>query len=253
VKPLKNANQPRIGFYTPEQADELLAACEPDFRELVRGALLTGCRHGELRRLDVGDYHGTAGRAWLHIRRAKGGHGRMVFLDEQGAELFERLTAGREPDEPMFLSSMVTGALAAIGEREGRPRIDRMREVKAALEGAPERSRDLEWEQLELLERTVGVDRRELWGEGWRRWRRQSQVRRMKGAAEEVGLQITNFHALRHTYASLLVQAGVPLKFIAEQLGHTSTRMVEEHYGHLAPSVVAEAIATHMPRYERAV
>jgi len=35
---------------------------------------------------------------------------------------------------------------------------------------------------------------------------------------------------------------GVPLAAIAAQLGHSDTRMVEKHYGHLAPSYVAETV-----------
>ena len=51
-----------------------------------------------------------------------------------------------------------------------------------------------------------------------------------------------NFHGLRHTYASRLAMRGVPLAVIAAQLGHSDTRMVEKHYGHLAPSYVAETV-----------
>ena len=32
-------------------------------------------------------------------------------------------------------------------------------------------------------------------------------------------------------------------------LGHTDTRMVEKHYGHLAPSFIANAIRAGAPRY----
>ena len=35
---------------------------------------------------------------------------------------------------------------------------------------------------------------------------------------------------------------GVPLMVVAKNLGHKDTRMVEKHYGHLAPSYVAAAI-----------
>src|SRR5262249_20576238 len=44
------------------------------------------------------------------------------------------------------------------------------------------------------------------------------------------------FHGLRHTWASLAVMAGMPLLVVAKNLGHADTRMVEKHYGHLAPS-----------------
>jgi hypothetical protein len=35
---------------------------------------------------------------------------------------------------------------------------------------------------------------------------------------------------------------GVPLAVIAAQLGHSDTRMAEKHYGHLAPSYVANTV-----------
>jgi len=35
---------------------------------------------------------------------------------------------------------------------------------------------------------------------------------------------------------------GVPLAVIAEQLGHSDTRMTERHYAHLAPSYVGNTV-----------
>ncbi len=58
-----------------------------------------------------------------------------------------------------------------------------------------------------------------------------------------------NFHALRHTWASLSVMAGMPLMVVAKNLGHSDTRMVERHYGHLAPSYVAESVRKHGPKF----
>ena len=58
-----------------------------------------------------------------------------------------------------------------------------------------------------------------------------------------------NFHGLRHTWASLAVMAGMPLMVVAKNLGHRDTRMVELHYGHLAPSYVAEAVRANAPRF----
>jgi hypothetical protein len=42
---------------------------------------------------------------------------------------------------------------------------------------------------------------------------------------------------------------GVPLMVVAKNLGHADTRMVEKHYGHLAPSYVADAIRAGAPRF----
>jgi integrase len=58
-----------------------------------------------------------------------------------------------------------------------------------------------------------------------------------------------SFHILRHTWASLSVMNGVPLMVVARNLGHADTRMVEKHYGHLAPSYVADAIRNGAPRF----
>ena len=54
---------------------------------------------------------------------------------------------------------------------------------------------------------------------------------------------------LRHTWASLAVMNGTPLLVVAKNLGHADTRMVERHYGHCAPSFIADAIRTGAPRY----
>ena len=35
----------------------------------------------------------------------------------------------------------------------------------------------------------------------------------------------------------------------ATNLGHSDARMVEKHYGHLAPSYIADAIRANAPRF----
>ena len=78
-------------------------------------------------------------------------------------------------------------------------------------------------------------------------WGEQDQKRPMKAACINSKLPVVGFHALRHSYASALVQAGVPLAIVAEALGHSDTRMVSKHYGHLSPSHVADAIRANLP------
>jgi integrase len=58
-----------------------------------------------------------------------------------------------------------------------------------------------------------------------------------------------SFHGLRHTYASLALMNGVPMQVVSENLGHTDTRMVEKHYGHLAPSHKRDAIRAGAARF----
>jgi hypothetical protein len=42
---------------------------------------------------------------------------------------------------------------------------------------------------------------------------------------------------------------GVPLMVAPKNLGHLDTRMVEKHYGHLAPSYITQAIHAGAPRF----
>lgn len=79
-------------------------------------------------------------------------------------------------------------------------------------------------------------------------WGVQDQKRPMTEACAAARIKPPiGFHALRHTYASLLVQHGTPLAIVAEALGHSDTRMVDRHYAHLAPSHVAAAIRANLP------
>ena len=81
-------------------------------------------------------------------------------------------------------------------------------------------------------------------------WYRVALARAMRAACDVAKVRPTaTFHVLRHTYASHLAQGGVPLMFIAEALGHADTRMVARHYGHLAPSHVADAIRAALPKF----
>jgi integrase len=79
---------------------------------------------------------------------------------------------------------------------------------------------------------------------------RSQQARPMRAACEHGRItHAVSFHILRHTWASLAVMAGVPLLVVARNLGHADTRMVETHYGHLAPSFIVDAIHAGAPRF----
>lgn len=82
------------------------------------------------------------------------------------------------------------------------------------------------------------------------RWGASHQNRPMADACERAKIDPPiSFHGLRHTWASHAVMNGVPLMVVARNLGHADTRMVEKHYGHLAPSFVVEAIRANAPRF----
>ena len=81
-------------------------------------------------------------------------------------------------------------------------------------------------------------------------WLASCQERPMRLACERARITPpVGFHTLRHTWASHAVMNGMPLMIVARNLGHADTRMVEKHYGHLAPSYIADAIRAGAPRF----
>ena len=89
--------------------------CAPDFKEVVRGALNTGCRYGDLRKAKVADYNRDAG-TWF-IPDPKAGGARTVQLTEDGKAFFSQLTAGRAGDEWMFTRLAAKGETPAPWQR----------------------------------------------------------------------------------------------------------------------------------------
>jgi integrase len=75
-----------------------------------------------------------------------------------------------------------------------------------------------------------------------RSWKRSDQQRPFNEACKAAHIKGASFHCLRHSYASRLVNKGVPLAFVADQLGHSNIEMVTKHYGHLQPSHVADVV-----------
>src|SRR5258708_39734312 len=57
--------------------------------------------------------------------------------------------------------------------------------------------------------------------------------RHLKPTLRQAGLPDMRFHDLRHCYASLLIGQGAHIRFIADQLGHTSVELLMSTYAHL--------------------
>jgi integrase len=100
VRPYKGVDFVRERYLSMAECERLLNACDPDFRVLVRGALETGCRYGELTRMKVADFNPDAGV--IGVGKTKSGKSKHVVLTEDGVEFFASLTAGRLGDELMF-------------------------------------------------------------------------------------------------------------------------------------------------------
>lgn len=74
--------------------------------------------------------------------------------------------------------------------------------------------------------------------------------RRFKELADEAGLPRIKFHAARHTAASLALEAGIDIKVVSDQIGHSSTAFTRDRYQHVRRQVgrdAAEMIVALLP------
>src|SRR5215813_15023298 len=101
VKPFQAVETARVRYLSEAECVRLVNACEPAFRNLVRGAMLTGCRYSELASLCAADFNADAGV--LIVRESKAGKPRHVVLTYEGQRLFARLTAGKLGSDPVFV------------------------------------------------------------------------------------------------------------------------------------------------------
>lgn len=100
VSPLDLGEAPVPRMLDDEEARRLINGCDPEFRPLVKAAFATGARYGELCRLVVSDYDYE--RRAVRIRQTKSSKTLWQPLTDEGVELFDMLTAGRKPSEPLL-------------------------------------------------------------------------------------------------------------------------------------------------------
>jgi integrase len=101
VRPFRAVETARVRYLTEAEFVRLTNACEPAFRSLVTGALLTGCRYSELASMKVADFNPDAGVVTVH--ESKAGKPRHVVLTEEGQKFFARLSAGKLGHDPIFI------------------------------------------------------------------------------------------------------------------------------------------------------
>jgi hypothetical protein len=69
-------------------------------------------------------------------------------------------------------------------------------------------------------------------------------TRHFQALTARAGLPKIRLHDLRHTNASLALDAGVTLKVVSERLGHTTTAITADIYTHVSSSVGRSAART---------
>lgn len=79
-------------------------------------------------------------------------------------------------------------------------------------------------------------------------WGQNHHAKPFREAVVAAGIEPVIFHELRHAFAISLLKAGMDPVLVSRALGHKSTRMIEEHYGHLLHEWVASAFQKKAPR-----
>jgi integrase len=64
------------------------------------------------------------------------------------------------------------------------------------------------------------------------------------GRVRDSGLPRIRLHDVRHTWATLALRAGVPLKVVSEHLGHTSIAVTADTYMHVSAAMERDAAET---------
>lgn len=101
VKPFREVDAAVVRFLSDDECRRIVNACQGAFRSLVRAALLTGCRYGELTRMRASDFSPEAGT--ITVRESKAGKPRHVALTDEGQQLFSALAAGKTGRDPIFV------------------------------------------------------------------------------------------------------------------------------------------------------
>ena len=187
----------------PEEVDQFLAAVRgfcPQYHPLFMIAVRAGLRQGEILGLKWGDF-----------QFGQGEH------DENRYVLVQRRWYRGRFSTPK-------------GKRDRR--VDVSRELRHVL---------LELRDQRLLEayqqgRSSIVDDLLFPGEDGKPLRARKLVESyFLPSLERAGLRRFRFHDLRHTFGSLLMEAGAPLPYVKDQMGHSSIQITADKYVHLIP------------------
>lgn len=167
---------------------------------LIRTAIATGCRRGELAALRWSDLDLDDGV--VIVSRS------IVSVDRRPVEKPTKTGA-------IKVLPIGPGTVAALKSW----RVDR---IEAALElGVPWREDGYVWSRR--------PDGRDPWGLG-------SITHRWRALADSAGLSGIRFHDLRHAMVTELLGAGFDVTVVADRAGHSSRSVTIDTYGHALPA-----------------
>ncbi len=209
---LRKPDGRRDRIASPDEARELLAALPVEERALWATALYAGLRHGELRALRWADID-IEGRV---IRVARG-------WDAKEGEQDGKSAAARRT---VPLIARLAPFLAAHKLATGR-------DDDALVFGA---TADIPFEPSTVRRRALAA-----WG--WKTGHNPQPTgpRRITVKASHDALERIGLHEARHTFASLMIAAGVNAKALSTIMGHATIAFTFDVYGHLMPGGEDEA------------
>lgn len=103
LKKFPNATRPRMVHLSRAECRELMKKCELDLRNLVMGALYTGCRSVELLRMRACDV-GRDGFG-VYVTPSKTHTSRFIYLPDEGMAFFLKIAADKAPNDLLFTTS----------------------------------------------------------------------------------------------------------------------------------------------------
>lgn len=188
-------------------------------------ALETGMRIGELGGLQWNDVvFGKKGKSVVHVR-----HSMTYFQNEEGKYVFELHETKTSENRDIPLSAKAVQAL----QQQKFIKQSLVNKGKKPLEGyeelvfATKNNRPIT--QFLVSECIDGV------------------VRRINTKYPDVKFEHVSPHSFRHTFATRLMEANIPMKTIAKLLGHKQLQMTTDLYTHVLDDPLYEAMA----QYER--
>lgn len=101
VKPFQNVDVAKRRYLTDDEVRRIVNSIGEEFRPLVKAALLTGARYGELRHARVREYDRQS--QTLHLSMTKSAKPRPAYLDAEGVRMMNLITAGKGPDDLIFV------------------------------------------------------------------------------------------------------------------------------------------------------
>lgn len=203
---LPESPRKEMSFLSPDEARRFLEVAKGSPYELIFYlAIKTGMRQAELFGLQWKDVNWL--RSTLHVRR-------QVHYRPGGEILFS---------EPKTKAGIRTIPLS-------NATLNKIRAHKTIVDRLPELTSQV-WQDHDLIMPTQA---------GTPHY--QGNIRKIfKTLLTQAGLKIIRFHDLRHTAASIMLNAGLPIIQVSRMLGHASVSITLDTYGHFIPSMHHDA------------